>query len=378
MDIDSLDAIPGLAEGELLDILDELADGYYTNSDSDISASDNTLANYCINCKEDNLVEDRIAGIIVCQNCGMVNSGILDCGAEWRGFSDVGNNERCSFVTNHFLPQSSLGTSVGGPGKSRVKILNSWNAMPYKERSRNNVLKEIERRCRSANIVKKIEDDAKIIYINISECKHTSGKNKGKSIIIRGKNRKSLIAACVYIACKRSGEARSPKNIANIFNLTSPDITKGRKTLSKLMQLIKMDNHSQTELPEHFIPRYCKELKLKQEFIDKAISIAKNIKKLNIAPVHTPLSIATGCILLLVKLNNIDISKKDISVKFGVSEVTISNTFEKIKPYENIIIDDNITNDVVKKINDIKKNTTLPPKLKKKYAMLQKEWEKNK
>lgn len=372
MDIDSLYNIPGLAESELYEILDELKFEY--SHEEPESERDNTGC--CVECKSDSLIEDTKNGAIVCTECGMVNSNIIDHGAEWRSFDGKTGNERCSFVTNHFLPQSSLGTTIGGYGRNRIKILHSWSAMPYKERSRNNVIKEIESRCRSANIVKRVEDDAKIIYVNISECKHPSGKNAGKPIIIRGKNRKSLIAACVYIACKRSNEARSPKNIADIFKLTPPDITKGRRTLSKLMQIKKMEYNFNSALPEHFIPRYCKELRLKKDFIDDAIKIARNIKKLNIASVHTPLSVATGCILLLAEIKGINVTKKDIANKFGVSEVTIGKAYSKLKPCSKIITDDKLTDKAVHKIDEIKNNSKLPKHLQKVYDNMKKDWEK--
>ena len=106
--------------------------------------------------------------------------------------------------------------------------------MPYKERSLHQVLKEIQEKCRLASILKCIEDDAKILYKNISETTYTEGNNKGKPIIIRGKNRKSLIAACIFFACKRKGDTRSPKEIAKLFELKDTEITKGCKTFLKM------------------------------------------------------------------------------------------------------------------------------------------------
>ena len=52
--------------------------------------------------------------------------------------------------------------------------------------------KKITQKCSEGKIMKCIEDDAKIMYNNICDCKHMTGKNKGKNIIIRGINRESL------------------------------------------------------------------------------------------------------------------------------------------------------------------------------------------
>ena len=74
--------------------------------------------------------------------------------------------------SNDLLPQSSLGTTIGGGKfKSRIKTLHNWSAMPYRERSLHQVFKKFQEKCAFTGILKCIEDDAKIMYKTISECK---------------------------------------------------------------------------------------------------------------------------------------------------------------------------------------------------------------
>ena len=80
---------------------------------------------------------------------------------------------------NPMLPQSSLGTTI--TRRCKIQTLHRWSAMPYKERSKYIVLKEIENKCKQANIIKCIEDDAKIIFNN----KKRQLKFKFKSLIPR-------------------------------------------------------------------------------------------------------------------------------------------------------------------------------------------------
>jgi hypothetical protein len=72
------------------------------------------------------------------------------------------------------------------------------------------------------------------MYKNISDCKHMSGKNKDKPTIIRGKNRISVIAACIHNACRKKDKTRSPKEIAELFGLKYTEITKGCKIFQRL------------------------------------------------------------------------------------------------------------------------------------------------
>ena len=319
----------------------------------------------CPSCGGCNFVDDFSYGIVVCTNssCGQVLENILDYGPEWKNYEDDDkNNGRCGMPINKLLPQSSLGTNIGGARQNRLKILHGWNAMPYKERSLNHVFKAIQEKCYRNNILKCIEDDAKIMYKAISECKHTKGKNKGKFIITRGINRVSIIAACVFFACRRKGMTRTPKELADIFDIEHMEMNRGCKNFLKLLKIKKFNMNMGTSSAEHFIKRYCnkKELRIKTEYMEEALKIAKNIEKLNVASVHTPYSVAAASILLMADINGLmSITKKKLATEFEVSEVTISKTYKKIEPYRDIINDVNATNKIANKIDKQSKDVVM-------------------
>mgnify|MGYP005990396025 CR=1 FL=1 len=338
-----------ISKNELLELLNTI--DFTKLTDDDKKQKKNRNRNYCSDCdKENTLINDYSNGVSVCNLCGQVNDNIFDSNPEWRNYDGDTSKARCSSITNPLLPKSSLGTSIGGYSRKKVKNLHSWDSMPYDERSLNIVLKDITHRCTKYNILKCIIDDAKIMYKWVSSCKHKEGKNKGKKYIIRGANRKSLIAACVFFACKRKGETRSPKEIAKIFDLKFTDATKGLKTFIKL---IKIHTDKQINLGDSsskdFISRFCKNLNINKKFIEDALNIATNVDLLNVAQNHTPISIATGSILLMIEMHNLDISRKKLSEEFKVSEVTITKTYKTLQPYKNILIDN-------KKVNIILKN----------------------
>jgi transcription initiation factor TFIIB len=327
---------------------------------------------FCTNCNSNStIIENFAEGIMVCNKCGNIFESIMDTNPEWRNYEDSANVVgRCSGPTNPHLPKSSIGTSMACHPKSKLKILHGWIAMPYDERSLYTVIKEIQFRCRKSNIVKCIEDDATIMYKHISEYRDKNGKKK----IIRGSNRKSLVAACVFFACKKDNQTRSPKEIAHMFDLKYKDITKGFKTFETLMKL-RSNNQLKfnSSLPEDFIPRYCRDLDIPKQYIGLAVRMTINTRKLNIASIHTPLSIATGTLLLLSHINDLKITKRDISKSFGVSEVTLSKIFKRVLPYKDIIISDKLTNHIIEKTNKKRETITLPDHLKTKYDELLKE-----
>jgi transcription initiation factor TFIIIB Brf1 subunit/transcription initiation factor TFIIB len=324
---------------------------------------------YCENCQDDDVVEDTSQGIIVCKKCGQVISTLLDSNPEWTQYNDDSKKDmnRCSHPISQLLPQSSTATTIGGSCSSRIKTLHGWSAMPYKERSLNDVFKILQAKCNDAKILKCIEDDAKIMYKNISDCKHITGKNKGKPIIIRGKNRTSVIAACILYACRKKDKTRSPKEIAELFGLRYTEITKGCKIFNKLAKLKKMEFKFNFTKPEHFITRFCEELKIKNEYSIQAIQISNNVQKIQIASVHTPLSLATGSIYLMIYLNNLNIQKKTIAEKFNVSQVTIAKAFKKLEPFINLLTNDKICDKLSVEIKKYQDNISIYEVLKPKF-----------
>jgi transcription initiation factor TFIIIB Brf1 subunit/transcription initiation factor TFIIB len=306
----------------------------------------------CNGCQtNDNIIEDTSNGFMVCKNCGQVVEGLMDFGPERHNYeNDTTQDTRTSMAINKLLPTSSLGTQIsGGNWKSHMRRLHEWNIMPYRERSLSYVFKELSEKCKKAGLLKCIEDDAKIMYKTISECKHTKGKNLNKNIIIRGINRRSLIAACIFFACRRKSMTRSPKEIADLFQIKYTDMTKGCKNFLKLFNIKQKGMNIGTSQPDDFVLRFSKELKFKQEYVDQAITIAKNIKKLSISTDHNPYSIAIASILLVGEINKLtNISKKQLGVSFGVSEVTITKTYKKIEKYKYILINNDLTDKMVK------------------------------
>lgn len=354
----NMDDFSNLSDAVLRDIFDDID---FTNKKIDIAENNNDICPKCF--KSNCIVHDSIHSTLVCTNCGQVTENLVDQNPEWRQFEDgvKSAESRCSIPVSRLLPQSSLGTNIAGNFRSRLKTLHTWSQMPYKERSLMAVFKIIQGKCQEGGIVKCIEEDAKIMYKAISECKHFAGKNKGKFIIIRGKNRQSLIAACLFFSCKKNGKTRSPKEIADLFNLKFTEITKGCKNFLKLMKIRKLGINIGTSQPEHFVARFCNELKIRRQYIDQAVRISKNIRKLNIATVHTPFSTATSSILLMAEINDLrSISKKKLSNKFKVSEVTITKTYKKIEQYKKILIDDKLTDKLVEIIKKNKEASKIP------------------
>ena len=203
--------------------------------------------------------------------------------------------------------------------------------MPYAERSLYKVFVLIESKCQENALPRVISDTAKSLYKILSGAK-----------ISRGSNRTGIIAACVFNACKECGAPRSPNELASIFKIDPKVMTKGCKNYTEIMRLSKTDmsrvhNIKSIDLND-FITRFSHNLHLGDKQIKQINHISDLCQDLHLISDNTPPSMASGCIYLYVKVQNLEISKKDISLICKISEVTINKCAKKLEAND-IIMD---------------------------------------
>lgn len=302
----------------------------------------NKFITICNNCdSKDDILYEHKDGIIICNNCGFVINKIIDYNPEWNNFEGDKDVARCSTITDHFCPTASMSMPLTGIKNNKLKMLHTWNIMPYRERALLKVIKEISYRCEKGGILKCIEDDAKILFKYISESKHIFGSRIGKKKITRGGNHRSIIAACVFKASRRGKKPITRSEIAKIFGLTKKLITKGCKNFEKIIKDCKIKFVNEPVLPEYYIGRFCRMVgNFDMELVQLATQVTRNVRRLNIASSHTPIAIASTAILFIGEKYGIEDIRKNVIEKLEVSNATLTKTYKKIIKKENIIMDD--------------------------------------
>lgn len=321
----------------------------------DIDKDECEDVNVCSSCQSENLVTDQ-NGQSTCKDCGVVNSETYDEMPEF--INDIQGTSRYGCPSNYFYPKSALGTKFRTKGYSRISNLQRQGQMPYREKSLLEILTKIQKKCKGYGITQSIIDSAKILYKKVTDCKHTKGKRAGKNRIMRCINLRSMIGACVFYACKLQGEPRSPKEIADIYDLEIKNVNKGCRRFLEYIDLEALNTEFNSSKSSDFIERFAEKLALEDQYIKIAKDISTNIHKLDIASTHEPPSVAAGCILLVSVMYHLDITKKQISDVFKISDVTISKTYRRIHPYHNIVMNNNITDLVLQKRSTIPKKKT--------------------
>jgi len=314
-----------------------------------------TKKKMCKSCKSDKLVVDNIKGYVVCQDCAVINQEFLDENPEFTNDDENngGGASRYGCPSNFFFPKSALGTKIATKGYNKVSALQRQGQMPYREKSLLEVLERIQSKCKKYGVSQTIIDSAKILYKKVSDSKHIRGKRKGKNMIMRCINRRSMIASCVFYACKMQKEPRSPKEIADIYDLEIKHVHRGCRKILDYIDLNSTFYQIRNSQAADFIERLAKKLDIDKKYIEISKDVCNNIHKLDIASTHEPPSVAAGCILLVINTYNLSITKKQISEIFDISDVTISKTYRKIYPYYKIILNNKVTDLVLQKKNSM-------------------------
>lgn len=283
-------------------------------------------------------------GFYICSDnsCGIINKNILDQSAEWRYYAseDQGNTDptRCGMPVNPLLEESSYGCKVLCIGSTnyemlKIKRYTEWQSMPYKEKSQYDEFQRISCMALQGGISKIIIDDAIRLHKRISE--HQT---------FRGLNRDGIIAASIYISCRKNFHPRTAKEIAIIFKLDVTSATKGCKNAISIINTIEKDFDFSDKIilcntsPSDFIQRFCSKLNITAELTKLCEFIAIMVQKNNLIPENTPHSIAAGIIFLVIQVFALQINKKEINRVSGISEVTINKCYKKLEEKKNALI----------------------------------------
>lgn len=268
-------------------------------------------------------------GDFVCQHCGSLAHRVIDTHAEWRlfGGGDASsgrtgaNMMRCGLPVNDMLPESSLGSLIGhctGSCSREVRMMRRyhlWSSMSYKERTLYSIFEGMTVSSTNHGIPRSILEEAKALYKQVRDQKK----------ITRGNNRAGLIAASVYTACKNSKVPRSTKEVAAIFGLDCPTMTRCCKRFQEMLHVAPV-----TTTAADFVSRYCSHLSLDRSRRDVVRRIVDTVVQEDLVSECTPPSIAVASIFMCSNVLQWGINKKELAQACDISQVTITKCYKKL------------------------------------------------
>jgi transcription initiation factor TFIIB len=324
----------------------------------------------CDLCEDDSAIETD-GSEVVCKRCGTVIDVPLEWSAEYRWYANDSTGSdpsRCGFPVNHLMPESSLGTiflNARSPAMRRIARYHSWNIRPYRERTLWSIFDGLAIRSSNAGIGSAPIEEAKELFAQLTASDSCRGESQ----------RNSMLAACLWEALKRHGSPRVPKDVADIFQISIRDVTRGIKQFQHVLAMRTSGQltdtyanpsakaatdkkESESESPEVLMARAMQRRAIWQKTASPTTSYENFIKPfltnlsasntpaleslvrhvcaraevLNVVPENTPPSLTASVIAFCCDHMGIKMDHGDIARICGISPVTIQKCLKRMQP----------------------------------------------
>jgi len=287
--------------------------------------------------------------LLTCKACGYIISRPFDNTAEYRYFSQEdrgGDPTRVGAPQDPRLPEASLGTVIlNGYGTAkamyRVRKYHSWNTVPYKERTFLQTCEHLSLIGLNSGINQSIIEESKNLYTTLQEI----GGRQGLS-------RDALLSACLYTSLKQSGSPRKPKEISEIFGLSSSTFTKALKQMQEVMALARQKgvlrltttnkpSQSSTKATE-YIQLPLSRLPIDRQQMDHLSVLCKRIaekaEEAGLSQENMPPSLAAGCLAFVIKrCETLNIPLTKIAEASEISVATLQKCLRRLESYSDTL-----------------------------------------
>lgn len=270
------------------------------------------------------LIEDYRAGDVVCSLCGLVvGDRMIDVSSEWRTFSNDKESKdmsRVGAVENQLLNGEDLTTYVGRAtgqagydefGNPKYRNRKTMSAM---ERTLTTGFRDIGVMSERLNLPHCVSQQAEVLYKKVYD-----------SRALRGRCQDAVISACIYIACRREGAARTFKEICAVSRSTKRDIGRCFKQI-----LLCLEENVDAISIKDFMSRFCTHLNLNNDVQQVATYMAFTADKRGIVAGRTPITISAASIYMASHACGYKKSLKDIAEIAGVAESTIRQLYKAL------------------------------------------------
>ena len=293
-----------------------------------INTKKNEVLNICPECGG-SIIPLMSTGDNVCNQCGLViNEKSVDFSHNGRRAytsQEKINREQTGAPISILLPDMGLSTVID---KSKIKNPDlkraaKWNTrITWQKRNLLIASTELKRISTNLNLPNYVKEDAMRLYIEAFKKK-----------LLRGRSINAMVAACLYLACRRKKIPRTLQEITNDASANAKDV---RRSYSILVRELNVSPPSTN--PISLIPRYITELGLDSETERLASKILNAYKAKFSISGKDPKGLCAGALYLASKIKNKEVTQQKIVEVVGVTEVTLRSRYKELKKKLKIII----------------------------------------
>ncbi len=286
----------------------------------------------CPECKSTALHKDPYRAELVCHDCGLVlDEDLIDYGPEWRAFNNEQKDQRSRIgapltpllhdkglsTTISLSNRDSHGNSIPHKNRGQIYRLRKWQrrirANTNLERNLVEALQILDRMSSNLSLPRNIRENAAILY-----------RKAATERITRGRSMESIVAAALYLACRKHNLPRTLKEISVATNVSKKEIGRAYRHLMR-----KLDVSMCPATPEEYISRFSSKLDLSGETQLYAKELIQEVRDREILSGKGPNGIAAATIYMAAILCDERRTQKEVAKATGVTEVTIRNRYKE-------------------------------------------------
>lgn len=297
-----------------------------------ISKVDNEIIE-CPECHNKDLFYDYERAEICCNKCGLVlDEEMIDQGPEWRAFDheQQKTRTRTGAPRTYTVHDGGLSTMIDWknkdiygrdiPARNRAQWyrLRKWQrkirVSGPRERNLAFALSEVDRGSSKLGLPRTVREDASKVYRDAVDQK-----------LIRGRSIEGVVAASLYIACRRCHVPRTLDEIAEASRVTKKEVGRTYRFMTRKLGIKLLPTS-----PVDYIPRFASELGLSGPVQARAIEIINKAKANGLNSGRGPNGMAAAALYIAAVMLMERKTQHEVAEVTGVTEVTIRNRYHEI------------------------------------------------
>ena len=281
----------------------------------------------CPECNGIDLTYDSQKGEVICNECGLIiEDKMVDTGQESGGQFDKSEKRGRSGAPISIQKfDKGLTTNVGEisdiykleSGQTRKFLrLKKWQERVSTsiERNLRLAMAELRRVASFLNLPSVVRDEASRVYNYVLQ--------RG---LVRGRSMESVIAACIYAACRSYNIPRTLDEIAEASDVERKEIGRTYRFIIRKLK-IKVRPSS----PNDYISRFSSILHLSPKTQNEALKILKKADVSELTSGRGPAGIAAAALYVAALLNDEKKTQREVADVAGITEVTIRNRYKEL------------------------------------------------
>ncbi len=281
----------------------------------------------CPECGSVNLTYDDYKGEIICNDCGLiVEEKMVDTGQDVGGQFDKSDKKgRGGAPMSMQKFDKGLTTNVGEisdiyrleAGQTRKFLrLKKWQERVSTsiERNLRLAMAELRRVASFLTLPSVVRDEASRVYNYVLQ--------RG---LVRGRSMESVIAACIYAACRSYNIPRTLDEIANASDVERKEIGRTYRFIVRKIK-IKVTPSS----PKDYISRFSSILHLSPKAQNEALKILKRADISELTSGRGPAGIAAAALYVAALIHDEKKTQREVADVAGITEVTIRNRYKEL------------------------------------------------